>query len=189
VSASQRLALVLLALAAAVTGWLVWQLREEDAPPQLVGPPRSDYFVDQFELIAFDEAGAESFSLSGPRLSRHPQLGTIEIEQPRLRMPGEGQGWQGRSDRGWISAEGDRVRRCILPVGIHRASVRSRRHPVRSSEIELLPRENRALSSETVTITGAGSILRGRGLRADLDAKRVELLAEVTGRYEPPPAP
>ena len=40
----------------------------------------------------------------------------------------------------------------------------------------------------TVTVTGPGSILRGRGLRADLDAQRVELLAEVTGRYEPPPA-
>lgn len=188
-SEAQRLALVLLVLAAAVTGWLVWQLREDEEPPQLVGPPRSDYFVDQFELIAFDEAGAEAFSLRGPRLSRHPQLGTIEIEQPRVRLPGEGQGWQGRSDRGWISAEGDRVR---LLGGVDLRGPAARGDlpmRLRSSAIELLPRENRALSDETVTITGPGSILRGRGLRADLDAKRVELLAEVTGRYEPPPAP
>jgi lipopolysaccharide export system protein LptC len=188
-SSAQRLAAVLLALAAALSSWLLWQLREEDGPPQLVGPPRSDYHVDQFELLAFDEAGAEAFSLRGPRLSRHPALGTFDIEQPRLRLPGEGEGWQGRAERGWISADATRVRltgNVDLRGGAPRRGGALR---LRSEELELLPRENRALSAQPVTVTGPGSILRGRGLRADLDAKRVELLAEVTGRYEPPPAP
>lgn len=184
----QRLALLPLLLAAALTGWLVWQLREDDAPPQLIGPPRSDYYVDTFELIAFDDAGAESFSMCGPRLSRHPQLGTFEIEQPRLHMPGEDGGWQGRAERGWISAEGDRLR--LLDTVALQGPAAAGEEPLRlaTQELELRPKENLALSDSPVTITGPGSILRGRGLRADLDAQRVELLAEVTGRYEPPPA-
>ena len=65
---------------ALATGWWAWQLQEKEAPPPFVGPPRSDYAVDQFELIAFDDAGAESFSLRGPRLARHPELGSFDVE-------------------------------------------------------------------------------------------------------------
>lgn len=181
----QPLWIALLLVAVTLTGWWVWSLREREQPAPLTGPPRSDYQVEEFELIAFDEAGAESFSLRGPRLARHPYLGSIEIEQPRLRMPtADGSRWQGRSDRAWINKEGDRVRM------LGRVDLRGPRpngQPpmrLRSEQIELLPKQNQASSEVAVTVTGPGSILRGLGLRADLDARRVELLSEVTARYE-----
>ena len=45
--------------------------------------------------------------------------------------------------------------------------------------------ENRATSAERVTVTQGDSILTGTGLRADLQAKRFQLLNDVKGRYAP----
>lgn len=184
-STRQSMAIAVLALLAALTGWAVWQLRDRDLPPALTGPPRSDYFVEQYELISFDDTGAEAFWLRGPRLARHPQLGTLELEQPRLGMPAEPQRWQGRAERGWVSAGADRVRL------IGAVELRSNPRPgfgvmrLSSDSLDLLPDANRAETDAAVTIEGPGSILRGRGMRADLSTRDVELLAEVTGRYEP----
>lgn len=181
----QPLLIAVLLLAVALTGWWVWTLREREEPAPLVGPPRSDYQVEQFELMAFDEAGAESFSLRGPRLSRHPYLGTLDIEQPRLRMPDQdGALWQGRSTRAWVSREADLVRMlgAVELVGPRPEGETPLRF--RSELLELLPKENKARTELAVTVTGPGSILRGTGMRAELDARRVELLSEVTARYE-----
>lgn len=184
-SQRQSTAIVLLALVAAVTGWWAWNLSEQEGPPPLVGPPRSDYSVEEFELIAFDEQGAEAFSMRGPRLARHPHLGHIEVEQPRLRMPGEaGQGWTGRSERAWIRRDGDVVR-MLGGVDLQSSPARAANATrLRSEELELLPEQRTASSESLVTISGPGSILRGRGMRADLATRRLELLNEVKGRYE-----
>ena len=184
-SARQAVAVAVLAFLALLTGWGVWQLRDRDLPPVLTGPPRSDYFVENYELISFDAQGVEAFWLRGPRLARHPQLGTLELEQPRLGMPAEPQRWQGRAERGWVSADADRVR-LIGAVELHSAA-RPAQGVMRltTDSIDLLPDENRAETDSAVTIQGPGSILRGRGLRADLSSRDVELLAEETGRYEP----
>ena len=181
----QGTVIAVLAVLAAVTGWWAWTLSEEEGPAPLVGPPRSDYSVESFELVSYDEAGAEAFSMRGPRLARHPELGHIEVEQPRLRMPVDARsGWTGRSERAWIRRDGDVVRmlgkvdlQSPLPVGA--APTR-----LKSEQIELLPETRTATSEVLVTITGPGSILRGRGMRADLATRRLELLNEVEGRYE-----
>ncbi|MCK7593403.1 LPS export ABC transporter periplasmic protein LptC [Pseudomarimonas salicorniae] len=184
-SARQSLLVVVLAVLALASGIAVWQLRERESPAALVGPPRSDYHVENFELISFDEGGEEAFWLSGPRMARHPQLGTLELEQPRLGMPSEPQRWRGRAERGWVSADADRVRL------IGNVELRSDVDPgegvmrLSTDSLDLLPDEDRAETDAAVTVQGPGSILRGRGLRADLGTREVQLLSEVTGRYEP----
>ena len=63
------LILVLLGLAL-VTSTLVWKLRPQPRPV----PPeeaRSDYTLDNFELVTLDEDGKESFSVRAPRHARH----------------------------------------------------------------------------------------------------------------------
>ncbi|GIX35473.1 MAG: hypothetical protein KatS3mg126_1252 [Lysobacteraceae bacterium] len=178
-------ALLVLAGLAAVTSWLVWQLRADEGPPELVGPPRSDYQLEDYELIAFDEQGAESFWVRGPRLARHPELGTLELEQPRLGMPAPPRQWRSRADRGWVSADADRIRLLGAVELQDEAAPAGTRVRMTTEALDLLPRENRAETGHAVTIEGPGSILRGRGLLADLSQRRVQLLSEVTGRHEP----
>lgn len=182
-----KIAALVLALIAAATGWLLWQLRERDAPPVLVGPPRSDYSLERFELVALDESGGEAFAAHGPRLSRHPYLGTIDIEQPRFTFPDrEGALWRSQATRAWVSRDGAELR--LLGAVELEGPAEGAAEPIRlrSERLNVYPKENRVDTDLAVTVSEPGSILRARGLRADLDARRVELLSEVKIRHEPP---
>ncbi|HET6604964.1 MAG TPA: LPS export ABC transporter periplasmic protein LptC [Xanthomonadaceae bacterium] len=175
---------LLLVVVAAVSGWWLWQLSQRDEPPQLVGPPRSDYSLEDFELVALDSDGVESFSVRGPRLARHPYLGTLDVQSPRFVFPDpDGSPWQARSDRAWVSAEGDEIR-LLRDVRVEGRGKKGGRIELTTSELSVFPRERRAETGQSVTVTAPGSILRGLGLRADFDARRIELLSEVRARYD-----
>jgi len=176
---------ILLLFAAASTWWVV-VLHRSEGPPPLIGPPRSDYTLVDFELIALDEQGAESFTASGPLLNRHPHLGTLDIEQPRFVVPdGKGGMWHARSNAAWVAAEANLIRlqgeALVLAPGDPASAAR-----LSSEQIDVYPRDRRLASEDAVTVTGPGSILRGVGMRADLQTRFVELLSEVQARYEPP---
>lgn len=200
------LAVAFLLVAAAATTWWLLLLRGAEAPPVLVGPPRSDYHVRNYQMIAFDEAGKPTFSAAGPALSRHPQLGTLDLEAPRLEFPDHqnpGQNWQAQSTRAWISADAAQIRlsddvRLIGPITpsatsgpdisgqpkLGQAKPGQPQLRLETSDISIFPKARRAASEASVTISDAGSILRGRGLRAEFDARRLQLLAEVRVHYD-----
>lgn len=178
------LPVTLLALAALASGWLVYRLRQADTAPVLMGPPRSDYTLQDFSLVALDAQGHEAFSVRGPRLARHPHLGTLDISEPRLRFPDAHGGiWTTRADTAFVTADADRVRLSgdVLVEGPPDADSAPPR--LATEELDLFPEENRIVSAAAVTLTGPGSILRGRGLAADLDTRRFEL-AQPEGRFE-----
>lgn len=184
---SRRTAAVLLVLVAAASSVWVWQLRDDDEPPTLVGPPRSDYLLFDFELVALDGDGAESFYASGPSLSRHPHLGTLDIIDPRFSSPdASGDIWTSSARRAHINSEGTRLdllgdANVVGPESRAAEPVR-----LRSEVLTVFPREHRVSSEQPVTITQPGSILKGTGLRADLNTRRVELLSNVESRHAPP---
>ncbi len=175
---------LLLLLVAAVTGWFVWQLQRGEEPPPLVGPPRSDYVLVDFELVSLDEKGGEAFRVNGPMLSRHPHLGTLNVEQPRFLFPdSDGKPWNARAQRAWVAQRGDELR-LSGQVEFDGPRAPNGRIELRTSELTVLPELNEVRSDAAVTVTGPGSILRGHGLRADLDARRFQL-SKVTGQYAP----
>lgn len=184
-SPTRRVGAVLLFALAVATGWALWLLRDRPDPETLTGPPRSDYQLEQFELVALDANGKEAFSVTGPRLSRHPWIGSLTIAQPRLSFPdSDGGTWTGRADAAAVNAEADLL---VLERNVLIEGPRPPDPPLQlaSERLEFLPDDNELRSELEVTVTGAGSILRGRGLRADLDARRFDLLADVRGRHEP----
>ena len=102
---------VLLALLAAGSGVLLWQLRDPGDDDQLLGPPRSDYLLIDYELIALDAAGRESFSARGPLLARHPQLGSLDLGQPLFEFPDQNGGrWTARAEAAWVDGDGEELR-------------------------------------------------------------------------------
>ena len=56
---------------------------------------------------------------------------------------------------------------------------------LQTERLVVLPDTEQARSNHRVTVTQGDSILAGTGLRADLKAKRFELLNQVKGRYVP----
>lgn len=175
---------LVLFLVAAVTGWMVWQLQRREEAPPLYGPPRSDYTLIDYELVALDDAGAESFRVHGPMLARHPFLGTLDVERPRFLFPdSSGKPWNARAARAFVTAKGEEVR---LSGGVEfdGPSDADGRIELRADHLNVLPKTRELVSEAAVTVTGPGSILRGRGLRADLNARRFQL-SDVTGHYAP----
>lgn len=177
--------LILLLLAIA-TGWMVWQLQRADRPEPQVGPPRSDYQLLDFELVALDEHGKESFRINGPMLSRHPYLATLEVSQPRFLFPdSSGQPWNARAERAWVARDGSELRLNEQVEFDGPPDASGERIELRTEQLTVLPDSRQLRNQAAVTVTGPGSILRGRNLDADLEARRFRL-SEMTGHYAPP---
>lgn len=177
--------LVVLLVAALVSGWAVWNQRTKD--PALAGlPGQPDYVLEDFELVALDEQGQESFTLRAPLLERDPDAKTLDIVTPLFLIPAgkdaRGGPWEVRSKTGWVSADGDELR---LRGDVVADSTGADGRPVTmaSQQLNVFPKAKRATSAVAVTLTQPGLTIHGRELEAHLDTKRV-LLQDTKTRYE-----
>lgn len=187
---SKRGLLILGLLAAAMaTSVVVWKLQPQPKPPP-EEVARSDYTLDNFELVTLDDEGKESFSVRAPRLVRDPQGKALTITAPKFSFPGKGQEggrWNASAGTAWVGPKGDDVRLTkdvdlVGPPGPLGARTR-----MQTAELRILPKQDYASSPAVVTISRGDSILTGKGLKANLATHRVELLADVKGRYAPRP--
>lgn len=178
---------IALAVIAALTGWLAWLQNRGDETDPFSGPPRSDYQLTDFSLRAMGDDGLLAFTVDAPRLSRHPYLGTFDIDQPRfVILDGSGATWDASARRAWVRADGKELRLAEAVTADRRGE--ADRPPVSLRTERLIARlDERKMSSDApVTLTQPGLILRGVGLDADLAQNRFSLLAEVRARYEKP---
>lgn len=177
--------MLVLAAAAVASGWAVW--RQYDQAPSVAGlPGQPDYTLEDFEIVALDERGKESFTLRAPRLDRDPDAKTLDIVTPLFLIPAgkdaRGGPWEVRSKTGWVSADGDELR---LRGDVVADSTDADGRPVTmaSQQLNVFPKAKRATSAVAVTLTQPGLTIHGRELEAHLDTKRV-LLQDTKTRYE-----
>ena len=178
---------VVLLVVAVVSGWALWSDRDEAVERVAAPGGRPDYVLHDFELVALDEQGRESFTLRAPRLARDPGDKTMEIVTPLFLIPpkdGAGDAWQVTAEHGWVSAEGDELR---LRDTVKAESDGSTGAPVvmTTEQLNVFPEADRLASPAAVAINRPGSILRGVGLEVDLASKQYTLQSEVTSRYVP----
>ena len=176
---------LLLVSALVLSGVAVWQWQLRQVPPQ-EAPQRSDYILRDYELTTLDSTGKESFTVIGPYLQRDVGGRSLSLVQPRFSFPDSEAGrWQARSDSAWVSPGADEVHlldqvRMVGPPSPAGLSTR-----FETERLTVLPDAEQALTDERVTVTQGDSILAGTGLRADMKAKRFQLLNDVKGRYAP----
>jgi lipopolysaccharide export system protein LptC len=178
---------LVLLLGAILSGWSVWnQRKKEAAPTAAIG--RSDYVLEEFELVALDKQGKESFTLRAPRLVRDPKQKTMDIATPLFLIPpseaSSGDAWQVRAKNGWVSAEGDelRLRGNVKGVSSNKVGAQT---TMQTQELNVYPERKQATSPGQVVIIRPGSILSGRGLDLDLATKDYSFKSEVHHRYVP----
>ena len=190
------LLLLVLFVVALGMGLSVWKNRPKDHGGT-ADNGRSDYVLTNFEAIVLDKQGHESFTLQAPKLERHPGDQTMTIQTPVFYIPvapAEGQvptreaGWEVRSKTGWVSADGDELR-LIGAVDAKTASGADRRVTIATERLNVFPRTSRATSPGTVTVVQPGFILRGQGMDARLDSKRVRFSSNVKASYVPSSVP
>ncbi|MEO8160544.1 MAG: LPS export ABC transporter periplasmic protein LptC [Arenimonas sp.] len=170
---------------AAIAGVAVWQLRPV-ARPGGTSVARSDYILHNFELTSLDVEGNEAFSVSAPYLERDPGGKSMSMRLPRFQFPDRKEGrWLATSDRAWIADRGVEVRLIEKVEMTGPPSPLGDSTRFETTQLNVFPKQDLALSEEPVTVTRAGSILRGTGLRADMKTHHIQLLANVKGRYAP----
>ena len=97
-----RLSLTLLLLLGAIaTGWSVWRMSHPADDGVL--RTRPDYVLRDYEIIALDKQGKESFTLRGPRLQRDPADRTMTLATPQFLVPDRlGRYWNVRGAAGLV---------------------------------------------------------------------------------------
>ena len=176
-------ATLLLFVAALASGWAIWHQAAEDMPV-VAGNGRPDYVLHDFELVALDDQGRESFTLRAPSMLRNPDERSMQMATPVFLLPDREQHyWRVASHEGWISPDGKELKlrgdvRVTSPPG-------EREVGMNTEQLNVYPDRDLAQSPTVVTITQPGSILRGRGLETDLASKRYILMSQVRTRYVP----
>lgn len=174
---------VALLLAALACGWSVWRYARGTHTATLA--TRSDYVLHDFELVSLDSEGKESFTLRGPRLQRDPGAKSMTLSTPLFLVPDRnGAHWEVRAQQGNVPEDGKELRLRGNVVATSPASVPPATR-IRTEQLNLFPRTNRATSREAVTVTRPGLTMRGRGLEADFNRQQVSLLADIHSRYVP----
>lgn len=177
--------IVVLLTAAVASGWSAWRQRVE--PPAAPSTSdRSDYVLEDFQLVSLDDRGAEAFTLRAPYLRRDPVDETMALREPVFLLPEEGEGlyWDLRAATGWISADSEEMR---LRGDVVAVSDPAGDHDLRmqTDALAVFPRQRRAHGDGPVTITQPGTTMRGTGMEADLAEKRFQLTSKVQVRYVP----
>lgn len=182
----RRLPAVVLLTVAVVAGFVYWKMLPGPEPHK-VDTTTSDYTLENFELTTLSETGQESFSVEAPYLERDPQGKSLTMRLPRFSFPqSDGGRWLATADRAWVAEKGVEVRLIDKVEMTGPPTPRGERARFRTAQLNIFPKKNLATSADPVTITRSDSILQGTGLRADMHAHRIQLLADVKGRYAPP---
>jgi len=176
----------LLALAGIALNIVFWITRERVNEQTFAGPPRSDYTLSDFTLNALDSQGKLSFQTVGPRLARRGDDGSIFMTTPDYVMvDGNGHLWKGKSDSAWVNQDGT-IMKLLGHVEMHRQPEKGLDPmDIVSRDVTTWPKDKKMETAEPATITEPGSILRGTGMRGDLNSKVLELLSDVHATIEP----
>lgn len=182
----------------AFAAWMeVWLIRARNANDDFVGPPRSDYTLNNFTLDALDQEGAYAFSVKGPRMARRGDDGSSYIIQPDYEIiDNGGNTWKGKSESAWIDKDGN-VMKLEGAVAMHRVATETvQRVDVLSSDMTITTdpklkdaqgrpianaphRDQRMETAAPTTIFEANSVTHSIGMKADLDLKTTEMLSDV----------
>lgn len=175
----------LLALLAAATQWLLWLQRAEDAGDPFAGPPRSDYVARDYALTVRDAAGDFNFRLTGPRATRHPFLGSFDLEEPRMKFrDDDGHIWNARAKTGWVNKEGTLVKLNGDVVVQREAAPGVDPVKIESQALVAHPRNDLLESPVGVVVTEPGATLAGTGMTATLKERHLVLASDVSAHYD-----
>jgi lipopolysaccharide export system protein LptC len=179
-------ALAWLALALA-TGWLVRELSPDSPDAQAKANRSPDMYLDNFTSTVMDAAGRPHRRLTAKHMAHFPDTNTSELEYPYLRMYRlDEPPWHVRSERGWVSANGEVV---LLTGEVHiwrDTEAGKRMISIDTRDLRILTESDFGETDKPVVITRPTNTSRGVGMRAYLQQGRVELLSRVQTVYEQP---
>ena len=176
--------LILIALTAA-SGFLLRQL--EVGRPSGVNNERHDpdLYMDNFVTISMGEDGKLNNQLGADRMLHFPDDDTTELTKPSMIFYSEGRSpWYVRSSEGWSSANQESVW-LKGDVRIWRINDNGKIDiEVLTRDLYVMPDRRFAETDKPTTINTLTGVTHATGMRVYIDEQRIELLSNVSGRYE-----
>lgn len=168
-----------LLVAAGASGWLLYGLDFDDAPPERAAPDAPEAYMENFSTVEMDATGRPRRRIEASYMAYHADR-TVELTDPRyVLFSDEGEPWHVRSERGRVSSGGS-VLWLLGTVDIWRNDASGARDlDIRTEHLMVLTDSEYAETTELVTIRTPTSISTGVGMRAWLDETRFELLSQV----------
>ena len=178
------LGILLVLMLAVASRWLLVQNRPA---PESVGTEidmRFDYVLSGFQMRSFSADGKLTALLQSPSLTQAAVSLVGEIEEPRLEIPGDGQGNVALSaDKATISSDQNTIQfngSVLLQHDIGPAGVTT----VYTDSLAFDIASHTARTSDHVKLVRQGMQLTGTGMEADIQSQRYRLLSKVEGFYE-----
>jgi lipopolysaccharide export system protein LptC len=191
------LVIVVLALVAFAAWMELWLMRARNPNDEFVGPPRSDYTMKNFTLDALDAEGAYSFSVTGPRMSRRGDDGSIYVTLPDYEIiDNSSNTWKGTAESAWVDKDGnimklegkvlmhrvpnEKVDRVDLDTSDLTITTDPKLKDAQGHPIANAPhRDKRMETAAPAVIYETNNTTRSVGMKADLDLKTIEFLSDV----------
>lgn len=168
------------------TRWLLTSVEEPTTPVSIEDRHDPDYFISDFSITVYDQAGAPGYSLKAKHLDHFPDDDTMAIRQLRIEyMETPDEQWTASSQRGTayknievVELQGD-----VEIVRNPRDQDKKLTLQAEQLRIDFLRRE--AMTRTKVKITGKNSKIVSTGLKFDLDRGILILNNRAHGEYVP----
>lgn len=179
------LPLAILAGLVVVTAWIGQLARAPQARDDGVLGHDPDYFVEDFNAVAFDAAGQPRYRLSAVRMTHFPDDDTTELTAPRFVREGtEMARVVVRSLRGLVSPDGENVYFLGDVRMLHERLHDGAPMELASEYLRVVPDQDLIRTDKPVALTDGRNRLYGAAMVADGQRQTLELKGRVKGIYE-----
>jgi LPS export ABC transporter protein LptC len=178
---------VVIVLAVAAMGSLAVYLGSDSGAPQgsSQAAPGIGYYATFARLTGTDRDGNPSYDLTADRVTQTLADGSIGLERVLVNYAPAGiPQWNLMADAGRISSGADIIELDGNVVATS-ADQRGPTTTIRTDSLRYDAATGVAETDRPVTVLYASSVVHARGLRARLREGRLELRAQVRGRYDP----
>lgn len=143
---------------------------------------KADYYLESFETRKFNTEGQPEYVIEGHTLSHFPENDSSVIEKPRLVVFRKQSVWHMQSLKGVFTPQPD----TFLLEGDVSMRRNSEQQEIRleTSEVTVLTEANQVRTDQPVTVSAENWQLRSIGLESDIEEGTLNLLSNVTARYE-----
>lgn len=164
----------------------------------------ADYYLEKFETRKLDQLGHPEYVVTGATLSHFPEDDSSVIEQPELVLFREGVVWTMNSRQGKLTQNPEtfffegQVSMLRQPAADSanlntasnnadqqdRQQVTANSIRLETSDVFVRTEQNTVETDKPIKVTAANWQLSSIGLKSNIDDGSLELLSNVTGRYE-----
>lgn len=178
------LTLILLALLAGATTWLLRHFNPAGQAPPKTASHHPDYYFEGATMTQLDETGKLEYRLLSSRVTHHPDDDSTDLARPRFTYYQTGQApWHVTADHGLVPSGGDVIHLRGHVVVTHRNTNAGETLRAYTPKLDVLTDKQKALTDAPVRIVEGESHVNAIGMALDMQQNHMELKSRVRGVY------